>query len=95
VNEEPSLKYYSLDGNSNVTVANSTVLFNLSDGEHRLIMYAKDFSGNIGDSEVIIFTIAIENEETSQFGTLVLLGVILSFIGFMVLVPVYEWFKSR
>ena len=42
------------------------VLSDLSNGEHRLIIYAEDLSGNIGTSDLIVFTISTENEIPSQ-----------------------------
>jgi len=95
VNEEPSLKSYSLDGKANVTVVDSIVLSNLSDGEHRLIMYAKDLTGNIGASKVIIFTIATENEELTQLWIVGVIGIVAS-AGFLVSAYItYDLFKSR
>jgi len=94
VNEEPSLKSYSLDGKANVTVVDSIVLSNLSDGEHRLIMYAKDSTGNIGASKVIIFTIATENEELTQLWIVGVIGLV-AFVGFMFSAYIaYDLFKS-
>jgi hypothetical protein len=63
VNEEPTLKFYSLDGKANTTVVDSIVLSNLSVGEHRLIMYAEDLAGNMGASQQVTFTIAKSNED--------------------------------
>jgi hypothetical protein len=95
VNEEPSLKSYSLDGKANVTVVDSIVLPDLSDGEHRLIMYAKDLTGNIGASKVIIFTIETENEEPSQLWIVGVVGII-ACVGFMFSAYIaYDLFKSH
>jgi len=92
VNEESSVTYYSLDGEANVTVDNSTVLSNLSDGEHQIIIYAQDLSGNIGASEVVAFIISPEN--TSQLWIVGLLAVIACagfiFTGY----GLYDLFKS-
>ena len=48
---------FSLDGKENVTFVGDVILTDLSAGEHQLIVYAQYLSGNIGASEVIIFTI--------------------------------------
>jgi micrococcal nuclease len=48
---------YSLDGQPNVTITGHTVLSELTNGLHSLIVYAKDKAGNIGSSEIVHFTI--------------------------------------
>ncbi len=49
---------YSLDGQANVTVeSSSTVLSDLSNGQHNVRMFAQDKYGNIGVSETISFTV--------------------------------------
>ncbi|WGM90588.1 MAG: Ig-like domain-containing protein [Candidatus Bathyarchaeum tardum] len=56
VNEKGVLKY-SLDGQANITVVNSTVLYNLSNGEHNLTMFAEDLYGNKGKTGTIVFEV--------------------------------------
>ena len=58
VNEAVTLVSYSLDGQSNVTVAGNTTLTGLSVGAHNLTVYAWDTAGNVGASETITFTVA-------------------------------------
>jgi hypothetical protein len=48
---------YSLDGQSNVTVAGNTTLKDLPVGEHNVTVYATDKAENTGESETIHFTI--------------------------------------
>ena len=48
---------YSLDGQSNVTVAGNTTLSGLPVGEHNVMVYAWDAAGNTGVSQTITFTI--------------------------------------
>ena len=94
VNEEPSLKYYSLDGKANVTVVDSTVLSDLSAGEHSLIMYAEDSAGNIGASEVITFTIIIKSGQGAQLWIVGIIGIV-AFTGFMFSAYIaYDLYKS-
>jgi uncharacterized protein YneR len=80
VNEEPTMKFYSLDGKANVTIVDSIVLSNLSDGEHSLIMYAEDSAGNIGVSALTIFMISTENEEPSQLWIVGVIAIV-AFVG--------------
>ena len=95
VNEETSMKCYSLDGKDNVTVADSVLLSGLSDGEHRLIMYAEDSSGNIATSEVIIFTIATESNRATELWIIGLVWVF-AFTGITFSAYIaYDWFKNR
>jgi hypothetical protein len=56
---------YSLDGQSNVTIAGNVTLTGLPSGTHSLRVYANDTSGNMGVSESFEFTIADGGE--SQF----------------------------
>jgi hypothetical protein len=58
VNESTSKIAYVLDGQDNVTLAGNTTLTGLSEGEHRLTVYAWDEAGNIGASETVTFTVA-------------------------------------
>mgnify|MGYP001050437448 CR=1 FL=1 len=48
---------YSLDKQSNKTIAGNTTLSGLSNGLHSLIVYAKDKAGNIGSSDIVHFTL--------------------------------------
>jgi hypothetical protein len=53
---------YSLDGKQNVTINGSGVtlfiIANMTNGLHKLTVYAEDAYGNIGASETLTFTIA-------------------------------------
>jgi hypothetical protein len=53
---KPSTIMYYLDG-VNTTISENTTLTGLSDGEHNLIIYAEDISGNVGNTELIQFSI--------------------------------------
>lgn len=53
---EPSWTGYSLDGEANVTVTGNTTL-SLTNGAHRIIVYANDTSGNMGSSETVHFAV--------------------------------------
>ena len=58
VNEPVSQLAYSLDGKSNVTIADNTTLALLPVGAHNVTLYAWDAVGNVGASKTVIFTIA-------------------------------------
>ncbi len=56
--EPVSWTVYSLDGEANITVlSGSSVLSGLSEGSHRVRVFAEDLNGNVGSSETIYFTI--------------------------------------
>lgn len=48
---------YSLDGQANVTITKSTTLFGLSQGSHRIVIFANDSVGNMGVSNTVYFSI--------------------------------------
>ncbi len=48
---------YSLDSRVNVTVMGETELYNLSEGENSIVVYANDSSGNMGSSSPVFFFI--------------------------------------
>jgi hypothetical protein len=56
-NENVTLLVYSLDGKENVTIVGNVTLPALSDGSHKLTLYATDELGN-SDSFTVYFTIA-------------------------------------
>lgn len=58
VNKDFNWAGYSLDGNPNLTLANSTIIGNLTNGVHTLTIYVNSTFGVIGASETISFTIA-------------------------------------
>jgi parallel beta-helix repeat protein len=67
VNEETSWMGYSLDGQDNVTITETTLnLTELAEGSHTLTVYAIDTDGNTGASETISFTITKESEPEQQ-----------------------------
>lgn len=56
-NREISQSSYSIDGKENVTFNGDVIIPDLSTGEHRLIVYAKDQCGNTSVSETVVFNI--------------------------------------
>jgi hypothetical protein len=57
LNERTSWMGYSLNSQTNVTIAGNTTLTGLSDGTHSLTVYTEDLFGNIGSSETVTFTV--------------------------------------
>jgi hypothetical protein len=58
VNEPVSRIAYSLDGQANVTVVGNTTLVGLVHGVHNVTVYAWDVVGNVGASEIVVFSVA-------------------------------------
>jgi N-acetylneuraminic acid mutarotase len=48
---------YSLDSQANVTIKQTTGLFNLSQGSHNVVIYANDSAGNMGQSSQVFFSV--------------------------------------
>jgi hypothetical protein len=93
VNEPVSQLTYSLDGQTNVTVAGNTTLAGLAYGAHNVTVYAWDTAGNTGVSETVTFTIA-EKTEPDSFPTAIVAtasGTSLAIIGTGLLV----YFRKR
>ena len=57
VSEPTSWMGYSLDGQTNVTIAGNTTLTSLFDGLHYVVVYANDTAGNMGSSSMVYFTV--------------------------------------
>jgi hypothetical protein len=58
VNGSASRISYALDGQDNVTIAGNATLPSVSIGEHNVRVYAWDAAGNVGVSEIVVFTVA-------------------------------------
>jgi N-acetylneuraminic acid mutarotase len=57
VNRPVTWMEYSLDNRANVTVTGDIELFNLSEGQHNIIVYANDTFGNIVSSGNVTFSV--------------------------------------
>jgi N-acetylneuraminic acid mutarotase len=57
VNRDTSWVGYSVDNMANVTLKGGIELFNLTQGEHSIILYANDSAGNMGASNKVVFSI--------------------------------------
>jgi parallel beta-helix repeat protein len=57
VNELTSWSSYSLDGTTNATIYGNTTLTNLLDGPHSVVVFANDTVGNMGLSNMVLFTV--------------------------------------
>ena len=95
VNETVAWLGYSLDGGDNVTVSNNMTLAGLSDGVHRLTIYANDTFGNMGVSGTNDFTVAVPEPEPEHFPTTLVAmaasGASVAVVGILLLV----YFKKR
>ncbi|MGB9853463.1 MAG: Kelch repeat-containing protein [Candidatus Bathyarchaeales archaeon] len=69
---------YSLDGQANVTIEGNTTLTGLSNGSHKLVVYAKDMAGNT-TYEIVYFTIAPQSENFSTW--IVIFTVVILIVG--------------
>ena len=57
VSELTSWVSYSVDGGVQVEVSRETTLPRLPDGQHSIVVYASDLSGNVGSSDIVNFTV--------------------------------------
>jgi hypothetical protein len=86
VNEPTSWIGYSLDDQANVTITGSTTLNTLSEGLHRIIVYAKDTSGNSGKSETIYFSIsAPQLGQSEPFPIWIIIAIVIIVLGVITL----------
>jgi parallel beta-helix repeat protein len=88
VSEPTSWIGYSLDTQINLTIAENTTLFRLSQGSHNLIAIAEDTAGNIGVSEVIYFTIETQQDEAYQ------ISIVAAIVTIAVVVAVLVYFAK-
>ena len=75
VDEATSWMGYSLDRQTNATIAGNTTISGLSDGSHSLIIYASDIAGNTGASEIIYFS--IETQQAEPFPTWIVATIVI------------------
>jgi len=48
---------YSIDGEANITIGSQKTLYGLSQGAHKIVIYANDSSGNMGASNTVYFSV--------------------------------------
>ena len=65
VSKSDSVIGYSLDGQANITIIESITLSDLSEGSHKLTVFAKDTEGN-ENSYTVYFTISEEAETPTE-----------------------------
>jgi nitrous oxidase accessory protein len=81
---------YSLDGHDNVTITGNTTLTQLSNGLHKVTVYANDTFGNTGASKTIYFNI------TEPFPTILVIALIASVASVIIISMVLlVYFKKR
>ena len=81
VSEPTSWMGYNLDWQANVTITGNMTLSGLSDGPHSLIVYVNDTAGNTGASEMVYFSINIQ-----QTGPVLLLEWIIIFVVIVIVI---------
>jgi parallel beta-helix repeat protein len=64
VNEATSWIKYSLDGQANVTITDSTTLSGLAEGMHSLTVYAQNADGTTETASTVYFTVSLGAEPT-------------------------------
>ena len=74
VNKAVSQISYSLDGHHNVTAEDNITLTGLSNGLHKVTIYATDTYGNMGASQTVNFTIA--NQEPFPTATVIVVSIV-------------------
>ena len=67
VNESTSWISYSLNGQSNATITGNTTVPTLPDGGHSVVVYANDTYGNMGISDIMLFTVDVPAVEELSF----------------------------
>jgi len=86
VNKEVSQISYSLDGHQNITTEGNITLTRLSNGLHKVTIYATDAYGNMGASQTVSFTVS----KPESFPTSVVIAVILAAVAISVSLLIYR-----
>jgi len=81
-NEPVSGMAYSLDGQTDVVIAGNATRAVLSEGSHRVVVYANDTAGNAGGSAVVYFNVA-------PFPVTLVAAIIVTVVIFVALVLIY------
>jgi hypothetical protein len=64
-----------LDGQDEVLIDGNTTLTGLSNGVHKVTVYAVDVEGNVGGSETITFTVAAFPVAPAAIASIAMVGV--------------------
>jgi nitrous oxidase accessory protein len=91
INQQTSWMGYSLDGEDTVTITGNTTLLGMSDGLHKITVYAKDAFENIVPSEPIWFSLPPATEPSPTALVLAVSVVIVAVVGATLLL----YFKKR
>ncbi len=100
LSEEARWIGYSLDGQVPVTVSGNTTLAGISEGVHRLTVYANDSVGRKGSSEAVFFSVKQETkeifvDEPESFPWLSFATVSLAVAAFVVVVTAVVYSRKR
>ena len=89
---------YSLDGNDNVTVTGNTTLTGLSEGTHKIVVYATDEFGQTGKSHIRYFTIDTSSPSapsSNSFPTTLVIAIIVLVSVVTISVGLLFYFRKR
>jgi N-acetylneuraminic acid mutarotase len=67
---------YCLNGEKNSTISGNTTLTGLANGDYALTVYAKDYAGNVGTSETILFTVDVPFPTTLVIASVITVAVV-------------------
>jgi hypothetical protein len=65
----PTVCSYSLDGAGNYSLAGNTTLTEIAEGQHSIVIYAKDPAGNEGKSDTVFFNVVLPTPSPSFSAT--------------------------
>ncbi len=99
VNENITQAAYSLDEQTNITIAGNTTLTGLSAGTHNVTVYAWDDAGNVGASQTVNFnvahTVSAVVQQSQPFPITTVLAVLASFTVGVVLTFLFFFRKDK
>ncbi len=76
VSEPASWICYSLDCQENQTITGNTTLPELAEVIHSIVVYAEDPSGNVGASEIVRFSVGVQEPEPFPTWTVVAIVIV-------------------
>ena len=92
INKQTTWIGYSLDGNSNQTVAGNTTIANLPIGTHNITVYSNDLYENTGKSTIINFTIA---EPVQTISLVIVASIAVVIVGLSIGLLLYRGYRKN
>jgi hypothetical protein len=84
---------YSLDGETNETIAGNVTIANLTNGAHSIVMYSNDSFGNVVVSQNVTFMVAVSSPKSSE--QLITIAAISTVAVVIIAVALLVYFKKR